>query len=241
MDKVLSYHLPEDPCHHLGLETNVLEEEAVMLLSEIEHNIRRLEGGQRSLREGVVHEHGDLAVGIASSETRGELGIGHDIDHMSVIVDAELLENDPNLLAVGRGKGVQLERSVPLGQGFFSPCTADWVDARGLVLCDAGEDLLHGVQRSPLGTHARLGKELECNSGRANVLDEGTHTEHSRSQKKADEGQAIHRGRLFCEGEGEGEEEKKRTPQDTLKREDEKTDIVRHEIRSIIRLESSKF
>ena len=108
------HHLPEDPCHHFSFAFHVLEDEAIVLLGKIEHNIRRLEGRERAVSERVIDDHGDLAVGVAGGESRGELGIRHDVNHMRIIVDAKLLQQDAHLLTVGGSEGVELQWSIAL-------------------------------------------------------------------------------------------------------------------------------
>ncbi|MNR16710.1 hypothetical protein D3C85_1333290 [compost metagenome] len=104
-------HLPEQPLQALLAATRVLRDETAGLLGEIEQDGAGLEQRQRraAICRLVVDNGGDAIVRRDLQEVRLELFVLADIDRVDAIGQSGLLEEQADLVAVGRGPVVQVD------------------------------------------------------------------------------------------------------------------------------------
>ena len=102
---------PHHPLRDLVLAADFLREKAPFLLAEIHHDRPRLEDADRraaALRV-VIDQRRHAVVGIELQELRLELVAAPDIAGDKVVIEAQLLEQDRDLLAVRCRPVVKLE------------------------------------------------------------------------------------------------------------------------------------
>ena len=97
----------------------------------------------------MVHGARDLGIWVNVDEALVEL-VAIDGDSPCVVLDTQLLQHNPDLLAIGRRQGVQLQRSRPdVGLGAVSRPRRRPVHPSKLVACGAGEQFLDLRGRLP--------------------------------------------------------------------------------------------
>ena len=103
----LARHLPHEPIQTLGSSSRRLGDETAMLISEVAENRATVEQADWSatVRWSVVYRRWYLRVRIDSNETTVELLqlVGAYPQHMRVVFNPKLLEEDTDLLTIGSG------------------------------------------------------------------------------------------------------------------------------------------
>ncbi len=113
-------HLPEQPLQRVDALARLLREEPAGLLGEVHQDRARFEDGDvPAVGAVVIDDRRNLVVGADLQERGLELLAPVDVDPDGRVVEAGLLEHDVDLLAVGRGFGVEIDherapRSVEL-------------------------------------------------------------------------------------------------------------------------------
>mmetsp|Transcript_14551 Transcript_14551/g.57151 ORF Transcript_14551/g.57151 Transcript_14551/m.57151 type:complete len:246 (+) Transcript_14551:55-792(+) len=110
----------EEPVQSLHSRRALRQQLGVVLLCQVKEDVARLEHLHwLTTRALAVEQRRDLAVGVEVDEAARELVSLHNVDEVGVVLDdvrAELLEKNGDLLAVGRGEGVELDGVLSAGQ-----------------------------------------------------------------------------------------------------------------------------
>ena len=110
-------HLPEQPRQALGPGRRLGRQESAERLGEMGEDRSRLEHAER-LRPAAVDQRRNLRVRVRVDEPRPELVAVADLDQPGVVFGAgmaggqQFLEQDSDLLAVGRAQGIELKRML---------------------------------------------------------------------------------------------------------------------------------
>eukprot|EP00446_Apocalathium_sp_SHHI-4_P058129 CAMPEP_0177302072 /NCGR_PEP_ID=MMETSP0368-20130122/5391_1 /TAXON_ID=447022 ORGANISM="Scrippsiella hangoei-like, Strain SHHI-4" /NCGR_SAMPLE_ID=MMETSP0368 /ASSEMBLY_ACC=CAM_ASM_000363 /LENGTH=148 /DNA_ID=CAMNT_0018760501 /DNA_START=132 /DNA_END=578 /DNA_ORIENTATION=- len=129
--------LPKEPLQAFGSQPHIRWTKASVwiLLAEIQHDGSTLHQGHRLATWPIeVHGRGDLRVRARAHEARGELFAFSNVDHVRIIGNAKLLQENSHLPAVGRRQRIQLKRCfAPRQWGLASRSSCGSVDARETV------------------------------------------------------------------------------------------------------------
>ena len=107
-------HLPHHPLRDLVLAAQVLRPELPGLLGDVHHDGAGLEhADRRAAVLGLVVDHrGHAVIGVHAQEVFVELVALLDVDGRDLVFEAALLEQDGDLLAVGRGPVEDLDHEM---------------------------------------------------------------------------------------------------------------------------------